>query len=1136
LEDKRARLRELLRQRLGAAGAWFPLSHGQEALWFLWKLAPHSAAYNIVVPIGIRGRIDFAALQRAWQKLTDRHESLRLEFSEEDGRSRQRAAPQYQAHVERVDASRWSDAQLDQAYRESAQKPFDLETSAIPRLTIFSSNAESHRLLLVVHHIISDLWSLIILIEELRGVYAAEKAGLEWKPAPLPVRYEDYVRWQRRLIEGDAGQSLWEYWRKELDGDLPNLDLATDRPRPREQSFRGDSISHVIDADLTADIKQLAGREGVTPYMALLAAYAVLEHRYTGQEQIMVGTPTSGRQRGEVAGVVGDFVNMAPLRLDLSGNPPFSKFLRQVRSKVVGAIQHQDYPFSLMVNHLERRPDLSRSPLFQTSFVLQKFQSFAELSRAILPTADEGTIPFGDLELVPLAFGQQEGQFDVNLEMKIDERGRLIGAWKYAADLFSAATIERMAGHYATLLRKISASPERPVDELGLLTANEALETLASSRGPVVAPPAASSVYELFAMQADKRSDTVAIVCEEEALTYAQLHRRVTGYASELIDRGIGRDTLVALLLPRGLNFVTMMLAASAAGGGFLPLDPRHPPARLVDVVKRSKAVIVVASAELDPELATALASTTRVVKIEDLNWDRAVGPLPQVDGGDLAYVMYTSGSTGEPKGVMVEHRGMVNHVLAKLSDLDMSEESVLAQNGPQSFDIVVWQCLAPFVQGGRVVVLPNDVAENPAELLKEVARRGITVLQLVPSMIRAVLEEASNRDGGPPELPTLKWMVPTGDALPTDLCRRWFELYPGIPLLNSYGSTECSDDQCHYRIKRLESADQAVAIASLGTPIRNMAAYVLDSRLAPVPAGVVGELYIGGIGVGRGYIDDPVRTAAAFIPDPFSGVPGARLYRTRDMARRRVDDKIDFISRVDHMIKLRGFRIEPKEIESVLSRHPLVSDAVVVARETPSGERRLVAYVVAAAPDSKSAGTSAEELLQLLAGNLPQYMVPSAISFVDALPLTANGKLDHRALPAPAWQLALAEEIVAPRTPTEEKLAGIWAAVLGLEQVGITADFFAIGGDSIRSIQIVARAKVAGLHLSPADIFLYRTVMALSAFADQRAEREAAFVETPIQVSSEHLSIALGQVQFDDGSDEVVDSVAEEDVLEENG
>ncbi len=1068
---------------------WSPLSHGQEALWFLWKLVPRTWAYNIVLPVGVRGPLDAAAFRRSLQILSDRHPSIRTEFSEESGKPAQRSIEGHRVQLEEIDASSWTDIRIDDALLEKAREPFDLERDATLRVTLFRRAADHHVLLIAVHHIVSDLWSLIVLMDELRQLYAAEIAGTSLTLPPIPVTVEQYVRQQRELAEGDAGEALWSYWQQELSGDPSVLDLPADHSRPAMQSFRGGIVTRRMDAELTRRIKELSGKERVTPFMTLLAAYQVLLGRYTAQESFFVGSPTSGRDRAELQGVVGDFVNMVPIRADLTGTPTFREVLARVRTKVVGTIKHQDYPFSLLIERLHPARDLSRSPIFQTTFVLQKFHRFQELSRVMLPAADEPAIPFADLMLEPIALAQQDGQFDVNLEMKEDEKGRLVGAWKYAAALFDASTIERMAAHFETLLGEIVVHPDLPIRELRLLSDEESRAAIATGQGPVIAPPNAVTVCELFERQIAQRPDAIALSCGDESLTYAELGQRVTALARRLATRGIGRDVLVAVKLPRGLDFIIAILAIHKAGGGFLPLDARHPASRTQQIVENSGAALVLTPEEL--------------LRLNDTPMSEH---LPAISGSDLAYVMYTSGSTGAPKGVMVEHRGMVNHVLAKLSDLGMTETDVLAQNGPPTFDIVVWQCLAPLVVGGRVVVFPDEVAEDPAQLLAEIGERGITVLQVVPSMLNALLVES------PREL-KLRWMVPTGEALPTALCRRWLELYPHIPILNTYGSTECSDDQCHYAMHGLSAADDAVAIASIGTPIRNMTAHVLDSTLAPVPAGVVGELYIGGIGVGRGYLGDPERTAAAFVPDPFSDHEGARLYRTRDHARRRADGALDFLGRTDSMIKLRGQRIEPGEIEAALTSHAAIREAAVVARTNPNGERVLVAYLVSHVESGEH--PEVDVLRRHLTERVPQSMVPSHFCFIDAMPLSANGKHDHRALPAPEWG-TIEQELVAPRTPTEERIAGIWAEVLGVDRVGVTQDFFSIGGDSIRSIQIVARCKRAGIHLRPSDLFQHSTIAALAALADSSAYVPESTPLASLEVSQEHLDRALAQVVFD--------------------
>lgn len=1129
-EDDRARLRRLLRERMGSAGGVHPLSHGQEALWFLWELAPKSWAYNIVFPVGIRGLLDVEALRRALQKLSDRHACLRIEFRNEDGKTLQRAREHHKAHFEFLDASAWSPFQLDSAVRDCARRVFDLKSDATLRVTLFRRGQDRHVLLLNIPHIVSDLWSLIVLMDELRESYAAEKAGRQANLPALPLTYEDYVRWQRTMLAGEAGETHWRYWRQELAGDLPVLDLPADHARPPMRSFGGGTINAQLDSDLTHRLKALARAENVTVFMALLAAFQILLYRHSGQDDIIVGAPTSGRNRAEFVSVAGDFVNMAPLRADLADGPSFRQVLTQASRKVIGAIKHQDFPFSLLVDRLQPARDLSRSPIFQASFVLQTFHRFKELSRALLPGPEEPTIPFGELELEPWPLAQQEGQFDLSLEMKEDENGRLMGAWRYSADLFHAETIGRIARNFETLLRAAIADPDRPINELPLLTAQESRQAMISARGPAVELPAAPSICELFAAQAARRGAAMAVTCGENSVSYRELDRRVADLAAQLASRRVGLETIVAILLPRGIAFVTALLATSRAGGAFLPLDPRHPVSRAAQILGDSRASLVLTTAEMKRAVETAveaLSQTDRpsVVAIEELAGKSERTKFPSIGASNLAYVMYTSGSTGNPKGVMVEHRGMVNHVLAKLSDLGFGEDDALAQNAPQSFDVVVWQSLAPLIAGGRVVVTPDDIAENTAALVEEIERREVTVLQLVPAMMRALIDHVSASEPGTPALSTLRWMVPTGEALPAELVRRWLRLYPDIPVLNTYGSTECSDDQCHYALDRLDPADQVAPVVSIGKPIWNMAAYVLDRNLAIVPVGVVGELYIGGIGVGRGYLHDPKRTSLAFVPDPFSDRPGARLYRTRDLARRRADGKIDFLGRLDQMIKLRGFRIEPREIEDALCRHPAISEAAVIARDHPSGERRLVAYTVLTPQsrnDSSAEPPDLNDIRRVLGEHLPSYMAPAAICFMDALPLTANGKLDQRRLPAPQWQAAPAEPFVDARDPIEENIAAIWAKVLGYPRVSVTADFFAIGGDSILSIQIVSRCRRAGIPVEPKDVFLYRTVASLAEMVGRRALQPeapsvAAAWPTLPPVSAEQLEAAAGSVTFDE-------------------
>lgn len=1124
------RLKELVRGRLGSTGGWFPLTHGQEALWFLWKLAPQSWAYNMALPFGVRGPLDPAALRRSLRALWQRHPCLRTEFRERDGQTFQRAREDFTVTVDPVDATAWSEDRLRDAVRDEARRPFDLEADATCRVSLFRRGADSHVMLIALPHIVGDLWSVVVLMDELREVYAAEAAGWPWSLPVASLGYEEYVRWERRMLKTEAADRLWSYWRDEMAGELPVLDLPADHPRTPMQTFRGATLTRRLDADLTAELERLAHSENASLYMVLLAAYQVLLHRYSGQHDVVVGTPTAGRGQAGLADLFGCVVNMVPLRADLSGSPAFRDFLKQVRGKVVGALNHPDLPFSLLVDRVQTARDLSRAPVFQTTFVLQAFHRYKELHSTLLPAPGEPAVPFAGLWLEPWALDQQDGQYDLNLEMKKDAAGGLMGAWKYATDLFEAETVSGMAGGFETLLRQIAADPDRGVGELSLLTPEESCHAIDAGRGETIAPPAQASVWELFEAQAVANGPAIAVTCGDRSVTYAALARRVRGLARSLAARGVTDETLVAVAMPRGIDFVAALLAVSRTGGAFLPVDSRHPPSRTVRVLESSGAAMVLTPAAAKREMAEALAEIPpdrrpQVLAIEDIAAEPADGAaLPtSAKGSGLAYIMYTSGSTGAPKGVMVEHRGMVNHVLGKLSDLEFGEDDCLAQNAPQSFDVVVWQCLAPLAVGGRVAVIPDDIAEDPAALLAETAASGVTALQIVPSMMRAVIEEAELSAGGPPDPGRLRWMVPTGEALPAELCRRWLKLYPDIPILNTYGSTECSDDQCHYRLDRLTPIGAGLPVVTIGRPIRNMAAHVLDGNLAPVPAGVVGELYIGGIGVGRGYRGDPRRTALSFVPDPFSLEPGARLYKTRDLARRRADGLIDFLGRVDHMIKLNGLRIEPGEIEVALSRHPAIAEASVQARRHPSGERRLVAYLVLSGPAPED-GELDGELRRFLAGSLPQFMVPAHFHVLGAMPLTANGKLDQNRLPPPDWQAAAPQRFVAPSTPVEEAMARIWAEVLEGQAIGVDDDFFAIGGDSIRSIQVAARCQRAGMAVKPYEIFQHRTISAIAAALAAAHSKhsggdgnhgDAGEPPAPL-VSNEHLKLAFGLVRFD--------------------
>ncbi|MBB5062622.1 non-ribosomal peptide synthetase [Granulicella mallensis] len=1108
-QAKRQLLKDLLRKRLGEEDGWFPLSPSQEALWFLWKLAEEKGTYHIAVPVGIRGPLDVAVFERCWQTLIDRHLGLRLQFAERDGKPMQRSIHNHRFVLRHIDASSWTEEQLANEMRSEYVRRIDLEASASPSVILYKRKPGEAVLLIVLHHIAGDLWSLIVTMDELRILYDAEQNGRRAELPPPAITLQHAIEWQARQLSSSAGDRLRQYWQQELQGDLPLLDLPTDRPRPLQRSFAGSMYLQTMDAELAADLQRLAADNGVTLFSALLAAYLTLLHRFSGQQTVIAGTPVAGRSRKELEPLVGDMVNMVPLRAEFDGNPTFRDLLKQMRSRVTGAIAHGDFPFSLMLPLLEQPMDRNRTPVFQTMFVLQRFQRYPDFSRSMLPTEDISPIPFAGLELIPMLFAQQEGQYDLSLEMKQDEQGRLIGGWRYSTSLFDLETIQRLAAHFVTLLRGVVSDPGLPVASYALMTPDETERFLQDGRGATRELPAEKTVCELFLKQAHLTPNAIALCVGERILTYAELEKEVDRLARRIHGLQLPPGFLMPILLPRGVEFITAILAIHRAGGAFLPMDPRHPMARTAGIVTEGGTPVVLTTAGIRTELQAELRTYPEALRCRLLTLEELPQPeptLPDVPANGLAYVMFTSGSTGKPKGVMVEHRGMINHVLGKLQDLGITAMDRVAQTGPQSFDIVVWQCVAPLVAGASVWVFTDDEAENPHTLLERSRDNRITVLQLVPSMLTALLDEAESAATSAASLQQLRWMVPTGDAFPTVLAERWLALFPHVPLLNTYGSTECSDDQCHYALDRLEGSDLAVPVVSIGTPIANMTAYVLDGALRPVPVGVAGELYIGGAGVGRGYAGQPELTAQSFLPDPFSTTSGARLYRTRDRVRRRPDGRIDFMGRNDHVIKLQGLRIEPREIEAVMVRHPDVLQAAVLLLHDPWRQPRLTGYYTGTA--------TSESLLRWLAEHLPQSMIPSVLCSLAQLPMNSSGKLDRKQLPEPDWGSTGQMDVIAPQTPAEQALYDIWQAVLGRSDFGTTHDFFAVGGDSIRSIQVVSRARSAQYVFQVSDIFIHRTIGALA-----RVAKTAMPIETHElpAIQAADLATALQQVQFDE-------------------
>ncbi len=1076
-----------------ARSAELPLSLAQERLWFLDQFEPENTAYNTPGAVRLTGRLHTAALEQSLGTILQRHEALRSSFTVVDGRPRQSITRGPTLMLPVVDLQTLPEAgreaEVQRQATEESQQRFDLGQAPLMRAKLLRLAEMEHVLLLTMHHIVADGWSHGVFWHELEVLYNAFVSG---QPAPLPalpIQYVDFAAWQREWLQGDLLDAQVSYWKKHLAGAPPVLELPTDHPKPAIQTYRGARQSQVLPKRLVHALQALSQREGSTLFMTLLAAFTTLLHRYTGQDDILVGSPIASRNSVELEGLIGCFVNTLVLRTDLSGDPSFRTLLRRVREVTLGAYAHQNLPFEKLVEALQPERDLNRHPLFQVMFALQN---------APMPVLE----PRG-LTVSHLAIEKGTAKFDLAVFMTDSEEG-LEGVWEYKTDLFEPATIGRMLGHLRILLEGIVAHPEQPISTLPLLTEREQDQLLMGWNDTQAEYPKVSCVQQCFEVQVERTPDAIAVVCDEERLTYRELNDGANRVARVLVEQGVGPDVVVALLAERGVNMLTAMLGIFKAGGAYLPLDPRQPSDRLGQMLQGSGTPLVLAALQCLAALTRALESRTlgkevQAVAIEDLIRSEPCGanPPPRSTPDHLAYVIYTSGSTGTPKAAMMQQNGMLNHVYAKITDLKLAETDIVAQTASQCVDISVWQCLAPLLVGGRVHVFNDDVAQDAGRLVEEVQQAGVSILETVPSLMRMMLEEVERRGPSGPDLSALRWLISTGEALPWALCRRWLSHYPHVPVLNAYGPTECSDDVTHYAS---HSAPATGATRTpIGHPIRNMRLYVLDGRLQPVPIGVPGTLYIAGDGVGRGYLNQPVLTAAVFLPNPFRGEPGTRLYETGDVVRYLPDGDIEFLGRVDDQVKIRGFRVELAEVEAVLRRHPAVLQAVVVTREdhdkaagvpmadrhaeAPGAEiprptstgKRLVAYLVPVREEAPSG----HELRRFLKTKLPEYMVPSDYVWLDTLPLTTSGKVDRKALPAPDRSRPVREDgFVAPRTAVEEALARTWAEVLKVAHVGVLDDFFELGGHSLLAVRLFAEIeKEFGKRLPLSSLFQDATI-----------------------------------------------------------
>lgn len=1047
----------------------FPASFAQQRLWFLSQLEPDSSSYNTALAVRLRGALNREAVVQCLNEIIRRHEVLRTTFDERDGVLVQVIVEDRPTEMPVMNLSLESPNEREglaaMAARAEAAYPFDLRTGPLMRMRLIKLGPWEHLLVLTLHHIVCDGWSSQILAREFVALYEAFDAGLPSPLHPLAIQYADYAVWQQGWLQGSVLEERLAYWKKTLQGKLPVLDLPTDRPRPAIQSDRGARFSFSVSRELTDRLHALSRERGTTLFMTLVAAFQVLLMRYSGLEDFCLGTPVANRPKRDTESLIGFFANTLVLRADLSGNPSFTELLERVQEMVLGAQAHQDLPFEQLVDALQPVRALSHTPLFQVMFALQ--------------TSLAKTLTLTSLDVSAMELDVGGAKFDLSLDMTEDETG-LDGTFEYNQDLFDQETVARMTGHLQRLLEGIVDTPHAPLSELPMLTAVERRTMLIDWNDTAALDAADDQFARLFEEQAARSPEAIAVSCGAEILSYRELNDRADRIAQGLLVAGVGCETVVAVLGERNIDYVAMIVGLWKCGGTYLPLDLGHPISRWTSILEASRALIVLTTETLKSKALDAIARLPTAVRpvvltVEDCLCEKLTlcGVRTQWPPAKLAYVIYTSGSTGVPKGAMVTERGLVNHLRSKISMLRLGQADIIAQTASQGFDISVWQLTAALLCGARVLVVPDEIARDPEQLLRYADMQNVTVLETVPALLQVMLGSVAVAAHDAPRLRRLRWVLPTGEALPPSLVRRWFERYRQVPVVNAYGPAECADDVAMATIT--DSPDVTHPHSPIGRPIANLRLYVVDGWLEPVPIGTTGELCVAGAGVGRGYLYDPARTAEAFVPDPFSPEPGSRLYRTGDRVRYRSDGTIEFLGRLDHQVKIRGVRIELGEIESRLQAHLDVREAVVVVRQDNPGQKRLVAYVVPHdgmlwAPDV---------LIRLLREQLPEPMVPSVIVRLQSLPRSANGKIDRQSLPQP--DQVGAKEWTAPRTSTEVQLAAVWAEVLGVERVGIYDNFFELGGDSILSLQVISRVKARGLVLTPRHVFQHQTIAELA-------------------------------------------------------
>ena len=1069
------------------------LSYAQERQWFLWQLEPESAAYHIPSVLRLRGRLDLDALQRSFDSLVARHETLRTRFRLDGDEARQEIAASMALPLDIVALGPLEEGALARQVETTIARPFDLERGPLLRVSLLRLAEDDHVLVLVQHHIVSDGWSMQVMVEELVQLYAAYSRGLELALPALPIQYADYALWQRSWMEAGEKERQLAYWTGLLGGEQPVLELPFDRPRPVRQSHRGAQFILELDIDLSQALRRVAQQEGATAFALLLASFQALLYRYSGQADIRVGVPIANRNRVETERLIGFFVNTQVLKADLDGRMGFDELLAQARQRALEAQAHQDLPFEQLVEALQPERSLSHNPLFQ---VLFNYQSEAR--------GNGQAFRFDELQMESVQFDSRTAQFDLTLDLT-DEEQRFCAVFDYATDLFDASTVERLAGHWRNLLRGIVANPRQRLGELPLLDAPERRQTLSEWNPAQRECAVQGTLQQRFEEQVRQWPQAVALILDEQRLSYGELNARANRLAHCLIARGVGADVPVGLALERSLDMLVGLLAILKAGGAYLPLDPAAPEERLAHILDDSGVRLLLTQGHLLERLPRQ--AGVEVLAIDGLVLDGYAesDPLPTLSADNLAYVIYTSGSTGKPKGTLLTHRNALRLFSATEAWFGFDERDVWTLFHSYAFDFSVWEIFGALLYGGRLVIVPQWVSRSPEDFYRLLCREGVTVLNQTPSAFKQLMAVACSADMATQQ-PALRYVIFGGEALDLQSLRPWFQRFGDRQpqLVNMYGITETT---VHVTYRPVSEADlEGGLVSPIGGTIPDLSWYILDRDLNPVPRGAVGELYIGRAGLARGYLRRAGLSATRFVPNPFPGGAGERLYRTGDLARFQADGNIEYIGRIDHQVKVRGFRIELGEIEAALAGLAGVRDAVVLAHDGVGGTQ-LAGYVVA--DSAEDAERLRESLRESLKRHLPDYMVPAHLMLLERMPLTVNGKLDRQALPQPDASLSQ-QAYRAPGSELEQRIAAIWAEILGVERVGLDDNFFELGGHSLLATRVISRVRQEQQLDASLKALFERPV--LEAFA-QGLERTTDAVSTiPLADRQQPLALSFAQ------------------------